>query len=323
MFDTLRKSCLAALATLAFAVAPAVAQTYPDKPVRLVVNFAAGGPLDTVARLIAEKAAIEFGQPVIVENRAGAGGNIGAEYVARAPADGYAVLVSLDHLLTVNPLIYARMSFDPSHDFVPAGTFGKTAVVLLTHPSLKARDFQAFVAKASSRELAYGSAGIASPGHLSFELLKARTGIQGTHVPYKGNAPALNDLLAGQISAAFFAPSNAIQYVQSGALTALAISSAGRNPQLPDVPTMAELGLKDFDIQFLQLVLLRAGTPQAVVRRWETLLQELLNDPDTRKRLEGMGLDASGGSAGETAAAIAQARARWADVVQRAHISLQ
>ncbi len=318
---TFIRSCYLALPLLALA-APAHADTYPDKPIRMIVNFAAGGPLDAVARLIAEQATPLLKQTIIVENRAGAGGNIGAEYVARAPADGYTVLVSIDHLLTVNPLVYKKMSFDPSRDFVPAGVFGTTTMVLAAHPSLKLKNFQDFLNRAAKEDLPYASAGVASPGHLTFELLKARTKIKGTHVPYKGNAPALNDLVAGQVPLAFFASSNTIQYVRAGTLQALATSASTRNPLLPEVPTVQELGVPDFDVQFAQLVLFRTGTPEAIVQRWESLLKTLLATPAVKEKLEQMALNPAGANAKEAAALIQNTKEKWAAVVKQANIQL-
>lgn len=300
------------LALFLLGAAPwARAADYPDHPVKLVVNFAAGGPLDLIARLIAEQAASRLKQPVIVENRAGAGGNIGAEYVARSPKDGYTALVSIDHLLTINPSVYKNMGLDPHRDLVPAGIFGTTSQVLVAHPKLGLKDFRDFLARARKEDLTYASAGLASPGHLTFELLKARTGIRGTHVPYKGNAPALSDVVAGHVPLAFVASTNTLPYVRSGALQALVTSAATRNPQLPQVPTAQEQGVPDFDVQFSQIVLFPAGTPAAVIKTWEGLLHDILESPEVRRQLDQMAVAPFWADSARTTAWLRDTRGRW------------
>ncbi|OVZ59446.1 ABC transporter substrate-binding protein [Pigmentiphaga sp. NML080357] len=305
------------------AAAPwAQAAGYPDRPVKLVVNFAAGGPLDTVARLIAEQAAQRLKQPVIVENRAGAAGNIGAEYVARAPKDGYTALVSIDHLLTVNPLVYKDMGLDPFRDLVPAGIFGTTSQMLVAHPSLGVKNFRDFLTRAAKEDLTYASAGLASPGHLTFELLKAKTGIRGTHIPYKGNAPALADVVAGHVPLAFVASSNTLAYARSGALQALASSSAERNPQLPQVPTVQEQGVPDFDVQFSQVILFPSGTPAAVIETWEKLLRGILNSPEVRRQLDVMAVAPYWADAAQTTAWLRATRERWKALIERLNMQI-
>jgi len=303
------------------AAAPSVrAAGYPDHPVKLVVNFAAGGPLDLIARLIAEQAASRLKQPVIVENRAGAGGNIGAEYVARSPKDGYTALVSVDHLLTINPSVYRNMGLDPYRDLVPAGIFGTTSQVLVAHPRLGLKDFRDFLDRTRKEDLTYASAGLASPGHLTFELLKARTGIRGTHVPYKGNAPALSDVVAGHVPLAFVASSNTLPYVRSGALQALATSAAIRNPQLPLVPTAQEQGVPDFDVRFSQVVLFPAGTPAAVVTKWEGLLHDILESAEVRRQLDQMAVTPFWADSAQTTAWLRDTRARWDALIRKLDI---
>jgi len=303
------------------AAAPSVrAADYPDHPVELVVNFAAGGPLDLIARLIAEQAASRLKQPVIVENRAGAGGNIGAEYVARSPKDGYTALVSVDHLLTINPSVYRNMGLDPYRDLVPAGIFGTTSQVLVAHPRLGLKDFRDFLDRTRKEDLTYASAGLASPGHLTFELLKARTGIRGTHVPYKGNAPALSDVVAGHVPLAFVASSNTLPYVRSGALQALATSAAIRNPQLPLVPTAQEQGVPDFDVRFSQVVLFPAGTPAAVVTKWEGLLHDILESAEVRRQLDQMAVTPFWADSAQTTAWLRDTRARWDALIRKLDI---
>lgn len=309
------------LAFFLLAAAPwARGADYPDRPVKLVVNFAAGGPLDLIARLIAEQAASRLKQPVIVENRAGAGGNIGAEYVARSPKDGYTALVSIDHLLTINPSVYKNMGLDPFRDLVPAGIFGTTSQVLVAHPRLGLKNFRDFLDRATKEDLTYASAGLASPGHLTFELLKARTGIRGTHVPYKGNAPALSDVVAGHVPLAFVASTNTLPYVRSGALQALATSATARNPQLPQVPTVQEQGVPDFDVQFSQVILFPAGTPASVVKKWGDLLREILESPEVRRQLDQMAVTPFWADSARTTAWLHDTRARWDALIRRLDI---
>lgn len=305
------------------AAVPVQAQdAYPSRPVRIIVNFPAGGPLDTVARLVAERATRDLKQPVVVENRAGAGGNVGAEAAARATPDGYTLLMSTDTLVTVNPFAYRKMAFDPVRDLQPVGLAGTFNQVLVTHPGTKTGDLKQFLALAKAGDLSYASAGIASPGHIAFEMLKARTQIQATHVPYKGNAPALSDVLAGQVPAGFLATPTAVQYIRSGKLLALAVSGQKRDPLLPDVPTVAESGVPGFDAEFAFVMLVPAGTPAPIRTRWEQQLKSIFADADFQKKLAGQGVRPQATDGAQAAQWLSAGSKRWGEVIRRLGVAL-
>ncbi|QEZ45071.1 tripartite tricarboxylate transporter substrate binding protein [Cupriavidus oxalaticus] len=325
-----RRGALATLATLAalaghalLAALPAHAQdAYPSRPVRIIVNFPAGGPLDTVARLVAERAGRDLKQPVVVENRAGAGGNVGAEAAARATPDGYTLLMSTDTLVTVNPFAYRKMSFDPVRDLQPVGLAGTFNQVLVTHPAIKVASLDKFLAMAKAQDLSYASAGIASPGHIAFEMLKARTQIQGTHVPYKGNAPALSDVLAGQVPAGFLATPTAVQYIRSGKLVPLAVSGLRRDPLLPDVPTVAETGVSGFDAEFAFVMLVPSGTPAPIRTRWEQQLKTIFADAGFQKKLLAQGVRPQATDGAQATAWLAAGSKRWGELIRKLGVSL-
>ena len=305
---------------LLLAVAPAFAQTYPEKAVTIVVNFSAGGPLDAVARIIAEKAAADFKQPVLVENKPGAGGNIGALGVARAKPDGYMLLLSLDTLLTINPYLYQGLAFDPVKDFRPVALVGSFAQTLAVTPGLQAKNVRELVALAKSKNLTYASAGNGSPGHLIFEYLLQLTGAKMTHVPYKGAAPAITDLLGGQVDAGFLVTPGVLPHVRSGKLRALAVSSNERLAVLPDVPTVAESGVRDFDVRFTFFLLAPVGTPDPIVTRWQGEVVEALKPAAVRDRLRAMDMQPATGDAAAVKAWTAKEGARWSAVIKTAGI---
>lgn len=308
------------LAWLLLAAAPALAQTYPDKPVTIVVNFSAGGPLDGLARIIAEKSASDLKQPVLVENKPGAGGNIGAQAVAKAKPDGYTLLLSLDTLLTINPYLYKGLAFDPAKDFRPVALVGNFAQTLVVTPGLAAKNVGELVALAKSKNLTYASAGNGSPGHLIFEYLLQRTGAKMTHVPYKGAAPAVTDLLGGQVDAGFLVTAGVLPHVRSGKLRALAVSSNERLTVLPDVPTVAESGVKDFDVRFSFFLLAPAGTPDAIVKRWQGEVEEALKPAAVRDRLRAMDIQPVTGGEAAVKAWTEKEGARWSAVIKTAGI---
>jgi tripartite-type tricarboxylate transporter receptor subunit TctC len=316
-----RKALMTAL--LFACAAPALAeQPYPSKPVRMVVNFPAGGPLDTVARIVAERAGRELKQPIVVDNRGGAAGNIGAESVARAAPDGYTVLMTIDTVMTVNPYAYRHMAFNPNRDLEPAGLAGTFNLVLVTNPGLKTTTFADFLARAKKEDLSYASAGVAAPGHLVYELLKARAQIKGTHIAYKGNAPALADVVAGQVPVGFLATPTALPFIKSGRLVPLAASGTARDPLLPQVPTVAELGVKDFNAEFAFVLMLPAKTPAAVRAVWEQQLKTALADPDVKTKLTALAIRPESGNGAEAAKWLAAAGSRWSDLIRKLHVQL-
>lgn len=277
--------CFAALAS------PSDAQTYPTKPIRIVVPSAPGGSNDIVARLLAKTMSIELGQPVLVDNRAGAGGNIGTELAAKSPADGYTVLVVLGNF-AINPSLMKQVPYDPIKDFDTIAKLTTYSLFLVAHPSTQARSIPQLVALAKRRpaQLTYGSSGIGGPTHLAGELLNHLAGISTVHVPYKGGAPAMTALLGGEIALSFNGTS-VFPHLQSKKLFALGVTGQKRMKAAPDVPTIAEQGVRDYDVTGWHGALVPAGTPSAVIDRWASASRRWLTSADTRDVLESQGLE--------------------------------
>jgi tripartite-type tricarboxylate transporter receptor subunit TctC len=276
----------------------AMAQAYPTKPIRLIVPFAPGGVSDTSARVVADKLSQRLGQQVVVENKPGASGNIGTAMVAQAAPDGYTLLLGFDGTIVINPHVYARVPFDPIKDFVPISKIGDAALILIAHPSVPAKNLQELVAYSRAREggLSYGSAGTGSTPHLAGELLKARTGLNMVHVPYKGGGQAMGDLVGGTLPVLYTAVAGAQQYVKSGKATAIAVSGASRVPTLPDVPTLVESGVPGLVSDSWVGLLAPAKTPKEIVDKLASELNAVVNMPDTRERLATLGIVPSGNS---------------------------
>ncbi len=290
-------------------------------PIRLVVNFPPGGALDGTARLLAEHAMREGRGTVVVENRPGAGGNIGAAAVARARPDGSTMLVALDTALTVNPHLYRSLGYDP-RDLVPVANLGSFALALLVHPSHPAQTLQDFLAAARREPLFYTSGSIGSPGHLAMEHLRQLAGLPPAaleHVPQRGNAEALTALVSGQVPAGFLALGGGPDLVRSGRLRALAVSGAQRHPLLPEVPTVAEAGLPGFEVRIANLLLAPRGTPAEAIAGWAALSREALATDAAKTRLAGWGIDPPEQDA---AAFVAAADARWSRVVRESGMRL-
>lgn len=316
------RSLLASAGAALALAAPAHAQ-YPDQPVHLVVNFSAGGPLDIEARLLAQHASKLLGQPVIVENRAGAAGNIGADSVARAAPDGYTLLMTTDSVATVNPFVYRDMPFDPARALHPIGLAGAFSQALVVRPELGVKTVDEFIALAKSRPLSFSTAGNASPGHLTFEMFNQTAGLELTHVPYRGNAQATTDLLGGQVDAGFLAVPGVLQYVKQGKLVALAVSGDQRDPALPDVPTVREAGgsLQSFDARFAFILMSPAGMPDAIAGRWRGVLEKVFAEPSFLQRLDALGIRAPFGDARTATAWIQEHASTWSTVVKHAGIT--
>jgi tripartite-type tricarboxylate transporter receptor subunit TctC len=285
------------LALAATAAAPGVAAegAFPDHPARLVVPFPAGGPLDAVGRAIAQKLGEAWGQSVVVENKPGAGGNIGADYVAKSPPDGYTVVMGALSTHAVNPSLYAKMPYDAVKDFAPITLVAVTPNVLVVNPDLPVHSVQELIAyaKANPGKLAFGSGSNGSAGHLAGELLKVDAGIDMIHVPFKGAAPAMQALLANQTQLMFDNLASAMAQVKAGKLRALAVTTAKRSPLVPDLPTMAEAGVPGFDISTWFGLLAPAGTPPAIVAKWNEGVTRILRDPAMRERLAAQGAEAA------------------------------
>jgi tripartite-type tricarboxylate transporter receptor subunit TctC len=293
MTATLRAIVAGAFATAAAALPLGVAaQSYPSKPIRFIAAFPPGGPSDIVSRAIAKRMSDLLGQPVVVENRAGAGGNIGAEFVAKAPPDGYTVLLGGSYI-TIAPSLYRKLPFDPLKDFAPIGLMVSNQYVLLVHPSVPAKSVNDLirVAKARAGTLNFGSAGIGSPPHLAGELLKVASGINATHVPYKGATPALADLMGGHIDFYFGGISGALPHIKTEKVRALGVTSLKRSSQLPQVPTIAEAALPGYEITTWFGLLAAAGTPKEIVTRLNGVITGIVNEPDSKAYLVSQGVD--------------------------------
>jgi len=299
--------------------------TWPTKPVRIIVPYAAGGVADLLPRIVGEKLAQKWGQPVVIENKAGASGNIGMAEGARAEPDGYTLVLAPTGNLTVNPTLFPKLPFDTQHDFTAVTLLAESPNVLVVHPSVPARTFRELIAyaKANPGKLDYASPGAGSGAHLAGELLDLEAGIKAVHVPYKGIAPAVNDLLGGNVHMMFAGISTVLQHVKSGKLVALAIASPKRSAQLPDVPTVAESGLPGFDVTSWYGIVTRSGTPAAVVQKIQRDMADALQSEDVRAKLGGLGLEPVGDTPQQFDALIRAERRKWGDIVQRAGIKVE
>lgn len=281
----------AALPGAALAQAQAPAPAFPTKPVRVIVSFPPGGAADQIARAISEPLAQALGQPVVVENRAGANGNIAGDYVAKQPADGYTLLMSSGGTVSINPHLYAKMPFDPAKDLVPVAAAARVLVFLEVNPQKvpvkDAKEFLAYV-KANPGKLSYGTPGNGSSPHLAAEMMKAQGNLFATHIPYRGAAPAMQDLLGGQVDF-MFDPGIGLQHVKSGKLKLLAVGSPKRSPQFPDVPTLDEVGLKNFDADTWFGFYAAGGTPQPVVAKLNAEINKVLRSPAFGERMKAIG----------------------------------
>jgi tripartite-type tricarboxylate transporter receptor subunit TctC len=305
-------------------VAPVHAQQYPTKAVRLIVGFPAGGTSDIMARLTGQKLSEAWGQTFIIDNRPGAGGNIGTELVAKAAPDGYTLLVSPGSTLTSNPAVYSKVPFDTVRDFAPVTMIAGVPNALVVHPSVPANNVKELIALAKSRpgQLAYASTGAGQSTHLSAELLKLSAGINMIHVPYKGSAPALTDIVAGQVSVMFDNLPSVLPFIKSGRLKPLAVSSVARSRALPAVPTVAESALPGFDVTVWFAVLAPAATPRDIVNRLNAEIVKAIKTQDMRERLAQQGADAVGNTPEDFAVVIKRDLAKWAKVVKDANIKL-
>jgi tripartite-type tricarboxylate transporter receptor subunit TctC len=307
---------------LAVGTCAAAAQPYPSKPVRIIVPFPPGGTADLLTRLTAEKLTASFQQQMVVENRAGAGGNLAAEYVARAEPDGYTLLASPPHLLTINHLLY-KLAFDPAR-FVPIGIIATYPNVLLAGPKLRAGSMQEVIAIARERPgaLAIASQGNGTSSHLSAELFKSMAGIDLLHVPYKGTAPAMTDLLGGQVELMFDNLITAMPHVKSGKLRLFGVGSNQRVAAFPDVPAISEL-LPGFRSETWMALVAPPGTPTAIGERLSAAVRRAVREPDFKRFLTELQAEAVGNTPAEMAEVIRQDTARWSRVIRDAHITIQ
>lgn len=299
-FQPLRRALLGAALAAASTLPVAQAQTaspaaaWPNKPIKIVVNFPPGGAADQLARMVGQPLSEALGQPVVIENRSGAGGNIGGDAVAKAPADGYTLLMSSGGMVSINPFLYSRMSFDPVRDIQPVAAVARILVYLVTKPDLPVKNAQEFISyvRANPGKLSFGSPGNGSSPHLAAEMFKAQTNTFAVHVPYRGGGPALQDLLGGQFDF-WFDPGVGLPHVRSGRLKLLAIGSMARSPLFPDVPTLNEAGLTGFDADTFFGFYAPTGTPNEIVTRVNREVNRILATPAIRERIAAIGGEAS------------------------------
>ena len=305
-------------ALLACAPLAAFPQAYPAKPIRFVVPYPAGGPLDTVARLLGQKVSENVKQPVIVENKPGAGGNIGADFVAKSPADGYTILMGAVATHAINPSLYASIPYDPVRDFAPVTQVASTPNVLVVNPALPVANVADLVAhaRANPGKLSFGSGSTGSAGHLAGELFKSLARVDMTHVPYKGAAPAMQDLIGGRIELMFDNLASSLTQMKAGRVKALAVTTRARTPLAPDLPTIAEAGLPGFDISTWFGIFAPAGTPREALERLHAEFTRALAAPDVRERMLALGAEPVGSRPEEFAAYIRAEAEKYARVIK-------
>jgi tripartite-type tricarboxylate transporter receptor subunit TctC len=311
-------SWIAAAIFAAFPLAPAWCETFPNHPAKIVVPFPPGGPLDVIGRAIAQKLTETWGQAVIVENKPGAGGNIGADYVAKSPPDGYTVVMGALSTHAVNPSLYPKMPYDALRDFAPITLVAVTPNVLVVNASLPVKSVKELIAyaKANPGKLSFGSGSNGSAGHLAGELFKAETGTELVHIPYKGGAPAMQGLLAGDTQLMFDNLANSLPQVKAGKLVALAVTTGKRSALVPELPTMTESGLPGFDISTWFGLLAPAGTPREIIAKWNEDVVRILKSPDMKERLAAQGAEAAPDTPAEFSDFIAGELARYKRIVQ-------
>jgi tripartite-type tricarboxylate transporter receptor subunit TctC len=302
----------------------AFAQEFPNRPLKLIVPFGSGGVADVVARAYAERLSVRLGQNVLIDNRAGASGNIGTEAVARSVPDGYTLLLAFDGTMVINPHVYPKIGFDTLQDFVPISKLGNSTQILVATPSFPANTLAELIGKSKSmRGINYGTSGTASPGHVSGEMLKQMTGLDLVHVPYKGGAQAVADVLGGQIQLAFTAVATARPLIAAGKLKALGVTTSERSPQLPDVHTFVESGLKDFVVDTWIGIMAPAKTPRHIIDRLARESSAMMMVPEVRQRFLALGVVPVGNTPEQFGNQVATDLARWAKVIKDSNISLE
>jgi len=306
---------------LTVALAPASAQTWPDKPVRVVLPFPPGGPSDIVMRLAAEKVQAALKQPVVIENKPGAGGNLGTAEVARAAPDGYTWLWITDTVMTVNPHVYKNLGFRPEA-LMPVTVGTSFSQTLVCNPAVGVKTLAELVAKAKADKLSYASGGAGVPGHLAMELLQSMAGFDMTHVPYKGPAPAMQDVMGGQVACGFLAGPTVLPQVRAGKLVALAVSGSRRSPALPEVPTVAEAGYPAYVADFTLVLMAPRGTPDPIVARMRQVMADALKAPDVSEKLRAGDQIVVAGTPAEASAMLAADNRKWGEVVRRIQLGL-
>jgi len=300
---------------------PAAAQDYPNRPIRFIVPYPPGGGTDVVARVLTEPLGIALGQPIIIDNRGGAAGNVGTDIAAKAPADGYNILFTLSSH-TINPKLYGKLPFDVEKDFVGISMAAAIPQILVVNPSVPVHNVQELIAlaKANPGKLNYASVGTGSPGHIAGELFKLKTGVDIVHVPYKGGGPAVVDTIGGQVQMLFVSLPAALQHVKAGKLRAIAVTSAKRSVAAPDIPTVAESGVPDFVVDSWYGALAPAKTPPAVIAKLNAAFVKVLDNPQVKERLLAQGAEAAPSTPAEFDKQIRDELQKWEFVIREANI---
>ena len=315
---------IAVSACLVAAATTPLAQDYPSRPIRVVIPFTPGTGMDIIARTVGPKLSDRLGQPVVIDNRPGASGNLGAELVAKAAPDGHTVMVSGNPLIT-SPHLYRNVPFKPLTDFAPISLAAWGTLMLVANPGTKINSVSELIAqaKAAPGKISYGSPGIGTPHHMAMELFKDLTGANLLHVPYKGSAGAVTDVLGGQINVMFIPIHVGMQFVKAGRLKALAVGSARRHPTTPDLPTLQELGVKGAEVDMWYGFLAPKGTPASVVGKLDGELSAILAMPDVKASFSAQGMDAASSRPAEFAALMRREDARWAGIIKKNNITAE
>ncbi|HXN67081.1 MAG TPA: tripartite tricarboxylate transporter substrate binding protein [Bradyrhizobium sp.] len=316
---------LAVMLAVGLATGAARAEDYPTHPIRLVVPYAAGGGADSVARIVAKRVGETIGQPIVIENRGGAGSIIGAELVKKSSPDGYTLLLGQSGPISINPAVYRDLPYDPLKDFAPVTMTTAYPYIMVVSPALGVKTLQEFVALAKSKtdQLNYGTTGVGAANHLVTELFDRKAGIRMTHIPYRGTALAVTDLIAGQVQVVFADPISALPHIKAGTLLALAVTSKERSPVASDVPTIAESGYPGFDAIAWHGILAPANTPTAIINRLNAEIVAALKDPETKGLLEKQAIQTVGNSPQAFADFIKQDIAIWKEVAEQARVEVK
>jgi tripartite-type tricarboxylate transporter receptor subunit TctC len=301
----------------------AYAQSWPTKPIKLIVPYPPGGGTDVIARIVQEPLAKELGQQVIIDNRGGAGGSIGSALAAQSPSDGYTVLFTLSSH-TINPAIYSKLPFDTEKDFSSVVTVASLPQILVANPNFPAKTVKEVVemAKAKPGSISYASVGNGSPGHLAGAMMATDAGVEMTHIPYRGGGPAVTDVIAGQVPLLWVSIPAAAQFVKTGKLKALAVSTVKRSAVFPDVPTMVESGFKGFEVDSWYAMFVPAKTPQAIIERLNKATVNVLAQPEVKEKLLGQGAEAVGDSPAQLSGVVKKEIVKWKQVVKSANIKV-
>jgi tripartite-type tricarboxylate transporter receptor subunit TctC len=321
----MRKLAMSLALAFAGAATAVHAQDYPTRPIRLVVPFAAGGAADAVARIVGKRVGDALGQTFVIEDRGGGGGIIGTEIVRSADPDGYTLLLGQSGPISINPGIYAKLSYDPEKDLVPICMTTSYPYILVVNPSLGVKTVAELVALAKSKPgaLNYGTAGVGVSNHLATELFANKAGIKLTHIPYRGTSLAVADLIGGQVQVVFADPVSALTHIKAGTLIALGVTSKDRSPVAPDVPTIAESGYPGFDAVAWHGIMAPSGTPQGIVKRLNAEIVKALKDPDTAKLIEAQAMQIVGSTPEAFAAFIKRDILLWKDVAKQAKVEVK